>query len=119
MTILENDGKELQEHPRVWFAALRRRVLALRMVVSIIFLALGFAAALVAGDTLWTFGQRAVEGVVEAWTEAWFYRLPNPIPSGAPGQLVRSQQLNSIFDGALAWRVLYHSTDVHGNDFLV
>jgi acetyl esterase/lipase len=63
--------------------------------------------------------RRLVEGVAEERTEAPFYQLPNPIPDGAPGHLFRTEELLSAPAGANAWRVIYHSRDVHGNNILV
>jgi pimeloyl-ACP methyl ester carboxylesterase len=63
--------------------------------------------------------RQALEGVVEEWTSPPFYHLPSPAPSGKPGELFRSEPIPSAPDGAVAWRVLYHSTDVHGSDILV
>ncbi|WP_103379924.1 alpha/beta hydrolase family protein [Pseudonocardia dioxanivorans] len=62
--------------------------------------------------------RRAVDGLVDSWTAGPFYTLPDPIPPGAPGTLVRSERLGSAPAGAIAWRVLYHSRDVTGADLL-
>jgi pimeloyl-ACP methyl ester carboxylesterase len=74
---------------------------------------------LLSSSSIWTIERRLIEGAIEEWEEPPFYQLPDPIPSGTPGQLLRSEKLESIFDGALAWRVLYHSTDVHNQNILV
>ena len=58
--------------------------------------------------------RRPVEDVVESHTEGTFYTLPAPLPEGAPGSLIRSDRLLGAPDGAIAWRVLYQSTDVGG-----
>jgi acetyl esterase/lipase len=63
--------------------------------------------------------RRIVEGAIEAAEDGPFYELPDPIPAGEPGELVRSEPIESTMDGSTAWRVLYHSTDVHGDDILV
>jgi len=63
--------------------------------------------------------RRLSEGAVESWTGSSFYKLPDPIPVGSPGRLVRAEKLASAPKGALAWRILYHSTDVHGQNILV
>lgn len=63
--------------------------------------------------------RRLVEGIVEERNEAPFYRLPDPIPRGEPGTLLRAEQLSSAPAGARAWRVIYHSRDVHGSNILV
>lgn len=79
--------------------------------------ALAAAAALVAGCAQST-DRRLEEGVFEEVTEQPFYALPDPIPSGQPGEVVRTEQLQSAPDGTAAWRVMYHSTDVHGAPLL-
>jgi alpha-beta hydrolase superfamily lysophospholipase len=38
---------------------------------------------------------------------------------GEPGDIVRSEPIDGAPDGALAWRVLYHSTDIDGADIEV
>ena len=62
--------------------------------------------------------RRAVDGLVDSWTAGPFYQLPDPIPAGAPGTVVRSERLGSAPNGATAWRVLYHSRDVNNADLL-
>jgi acetyl esterase/lipase len=63
--------------------------------------------------------ERGAEGAVEEWTEGPFYRLPDPLPAGAPGEVVRSEPIDSAPPDALAWRVLYHSTDLDNTPILV
>ena len=58
--------------------------------------------------------RRLVDGYVEEISEQPFYALPSPIPAGDPGGIVRTEQLTSAPAGTIAWRVLYHSTDVTG-----
>ena len=43
-----------------------------------------------------------------------FNSIPQPLPPGPPGSLIRQERLLGAPDGAIAWRVLYRSTDVHG-----
>ena len=62
--------------------------------------------------------ERGAEGAVEEWTEAPFYRLPDPVPPGAPGGIVRIEPIGSAPADALAWRVLYHSTDLNNAPIL-
>jgi Secretory lipase len=64
-------------------------------------------------------GSRLVEGVVGEQHEAPFYAVPDPLPPGAPGTIVRSEPLPQGAPGANAWRVLYHSRDLNGADTLV
>ncbi len=63
--------------------------------------------------------RRIIEGAEEELTEEPFYALPSPMPDGEPGDLVRSEPLASAADGVKAWRVLYHSTDLDGDDIVV
>lgn len=44
-----------------------------------------------------------------------FYRVPDPLPRGAPGQLIRVQDLGVRAD-AHTYRVMYHSRDVRHHD---
>ena len=62
--------------------------------------------------------RRLEQGVLEEVTEQPFYALPDPIPTGAPGEVVRTEQLESAPAGTVARRVMYHSTDVHGAPLL-
>ncbi|GAB2464961.1 putative esterase [Conyzicola lurida] len=48
-----------------------------------------------------------------------FYELPDPLPHGEPGEIVRSEPVEDAPEGSNAWRVLYHSTDAVGSDILV
>jgi len=62
--------------------------------------------------------RRLVDGYFEEITEHPFYTLPSPVPAGQPGDIVRTEQLESAPDGTLAWRILYHSTDAAGADIV-
>lgn len=48
-----------------------------------------------------------------------FYRPPEPMPPGRPGDIIRSEPLEGAPAGVQAWRVLYHSTDPDGKDIAV
>jgi pimeloyl-ACP methyl ester carboxylesterase len=63
--------------------------------------------------------RRVAESVVEHATERPFYKVPNPLPTGSPGQLIRSERLLGAPSGSIAWRVMYHSRDVRGLDIAV
>ena len=80
-------------------------------------LCLVLCALLLAGCT--GIVERGAEGAVEEWTEGPFCRLPDPLPPGAPGAIVRSEPIGSAPADALAWRVLYHSTDLNNIPILV
>lgn len=63
--------------------------------------------------------RRLVDGAIEKWESPAFYELPDPIEPGEPGEIVRSESIASTMLGSVAWRVLYHSRDLHGDDVLV
>ena len=44
-----------------------------------------------------------------------FYVVPDPLPDGAPGDLIRTQRLDEV-DGRSTIRVMYHSNDASGRD---
>lgn len=48
-----------------------------------------------------------------------FYAVPADLPSGAPGTLVRSEELAGAPLGARAWRVMYRSEDLRGDPVVV
>ena len=47
---------------------------------------------------------------------AAFYTPPDPLPAGRPGELIRMEPLAPAPAGSQAWRILYHSQDLNGND---
>ena len=61
-------------------------------------------------------GRQGTEDVIEHRTEGTFDTLPNPLDPAPPGTLIRSERLLGAPDGAEAWRVVYHSTDLNGAD---
>jgi alpha-beta hydrolase superfamily lysophospholipase len=63
--------------------------------------------------------RQVVDGITDGATAAPFYEVPNPLPPGEPGMLIRSERLLGAPDGAAAWRVLYHSRDEQGADIAV
>jgi len=82
------------------------------------FAALLLVAALVLAGCS-TVERRVGEGLAGEWTAGPFYEVPNPLPPGAPGTLIRSARLLGAPNGAAAWRVLYHSRDDAGADIAV
>lgn len=44
------------------------------------------------------------------------YDAPSPLPPGRHGDLIWAAELNTQVPGARAWKVLYRSTDLHGNE---
>lgn len=60
--------------------------------------------------------RQGAEDVIEHRTRGTFDSLPSPLPSAPPGTLIRSERLLGAPDGAEAFRILYHSTDLNGVD---
>jgi len=66
------------------------------------------------------FGVRVGEGAAVESAVAPFYLAPSPAPeAAAPGTIIRQEPVVGAPEGARAWRILYHSTDVDGKDTLV
>ncbi|MDQ2677311.1 MAG: lipase family protein [Actinomycetota bacterium] len=61
--------------------------------------------------------EAAVPAAVEEFTGTLdeFYVVPDPLPAGAPGDLIRIQRLDEV-DGRVTSRIMYHSTDASGRD---
>ena len=89
--------------PRPRQAKRRRRLLLVAAVVLGLLAATGIV-------------RQCSEDVVEHAAIGKFYALPDPLPPRPPGTLIRSERLLGAPDGAVAWRVLYHSTDLDGRD---
>jgi alpha-beta hydrolase superfamily lysophospholipase len=56
------------------------------------------------------------------WQEddaAPFYEAPDPLPGGEPGELIATERILTAPAGANAWRVMYHSRDLNGDDIAV
>lgn len=62
---------------------------------------------------------RLLVDVVDTEIVGDFYTAPSPVPAGAPGDIIRIESLPGAPVDALAWRVLYHSTDLNGDDLVV
>ena len=45
-----------------------------------------------------------------------FYVVPDPLPAGEPGDLIRVQPLDGVAAGETGLRIMYHSTDAEGDD---
>ncbi|SDC86784.1 Secretory lipase [Sanguibacter gelidistatuariae] len=108
---------EVEADDHVTRRARRRRVLRwsaslVLAVIVLVFLLVPDARKL-AG-----FVFRVGEGVVAESSVAPFYDAPTPTPA-APGTIVRLEPITGTPDGARAWRLIYHSTDVSGADILV
>lgn len=48
-----------------------------------------------------------------------FYVPPNPLPPGAPGEIIRTEKIETHNARVQAWRVMYRSRDLRGNDSAV
>jgi len=92
-----------------------RRSPSARRIVSGMLIGLLALGALSACD--WP--RRLVDGAVEEALEGSFYAPPTPMPSGAPGDVLRAEPILSAAEGVSAQRVVYHSTDLNGDDVLV
>lgn len=86
----------------------RRWVLVVIAVVLVVIV-------LIAAETI----RRVVEGSAEQKADAPFYVLPTPLPTAPPGTILRSEPIASAPTGSRAWRVLYHSRDLAGDDTVV
>jgi alpha-beta hydrolase superfamily lysophospholipase len=82
-------------------------------------LAIAVASTAVLAGCVPDLERRVVEGAVEEWEAPAFYDLPDPVPAGLPGEVFRSEKLDGTMDGTVAWRILYHSTDLNGGNTLV
>lgn len=86
-----------------------RRILLIVGIVLIVVLALAAAE----------FARRYVEGQADLKTDPAFYTLPSPVPYGDPGAIIRSEPIASAPTGSSAWRVIYHSQNLAGEDIPV
>lgn len=86
-----------------------RRTLLIIGVVLVVVLALAIAE----------FTRRYVEGQADLRTDPAFYTLPTPVPSGDPGTIIRTEPIASAPAGSSAWRVIYHSQNLAGEDIPV
>jgi pimeloyl-ACP methyl ester carboxylesterase len=82
-------------------------------------LALALAAVTALSGCVIEAERRAVFELSDQLTDAEFYTLPASIPAGEPGDLIRAKSIQSSPAGTRAWRVIYHSTDLAGNDIPV
>ena len=86
----------------------------LRRTATVVIAAIsGLAGVVVGAETL-----RAAGDAVESPGRASFSRAPDPLPPGAPGTIVRDEELIGAPLFARGWRLMYHSTDLHGADVL-
>lgn len=91
---------------------MRNRFRRLGLVVVAV---VAIVVSLIAADTI----RRVLEGRAEQATDASFYVPPAPLSFGEPGTIIRSESILSAPAGSSAWRVLYHSRDLAGEDIAV
>lgn len=123
MATLPSDRRRASAHPGAGAATTDDPCLRpCRPAVSVVGLArMAIAVAVLAtliagcGDA----ARQGAEDVVEHETIGSFYDVPDPLPAGEPGALIRSRPLLGAVGGARAWRILYHSTDRTGKDIAV
>jgi pimeloyl-ACP methyl ester carboxylesterase len=63
--------------------------------------------------------RRLDEGLIDEKYDGPFYAMPAHLPAGEPGALIRTERIASAPLGTSAWRVIYHSRDLAGNDIAV
>lgn len=98
--------------PRRRAAGRPRHVALAAVVLTTVTLLLASACTV---DDEW----RAAAGLAGEHTEATFYRAPDPLPPGEPGTLIRSERVLGAPEGAIGWRVMYHSRDAYDRDIAV
>ena len=92
----------------------RGRAVALTAVLA--------AAALVLSGCLpvaLPIGRAIARHVVQEVAAGPFYLPPSPLPPGAPGELIRKEAITTVGSAMTAWRIMYHSRDLNGNDIAV
>ncbi|KRA25576.1 lipase [Microbacterium sp. Root61] len=79
-----------------------------------------FAALLaVFGAVIATEAVRVVGDELERPDLAAFYAQPSPATAGEPGAMIKSEELVGVPFAARAWRLMYHSRDLHDEDVIV
>lgn len=63
--------------------------------------------------------RRHIEGEADLQTDPAFYTVPTPLAAGNPGDIIRVEEIASAPLGSAAWRVIYHSRDLRGEDIPV
>jgi pimeloyl-ACP methyl ester carboxylesterase len=84
-------------------------------VVTLLLVGLSLVGTACTVDDDW----RVAASVTEHREVGAFYDVPDPLPPGEPGELIRSEVLLGAPQGARAWRVLYHSRDEFDRDIAV
>jgi pimeloyl-ACP methyl ester carboxylesterase len=77
---------------------------------------LGCIVILITVGALYSGFQRAAT----AFPPPAFYTPPNPLPTGAPGTIIRKELLtDNLPEGAVAWRIMYLSSGINGEPIAV
>jgi pimeloyl-ACP methyl ester carboxylesterase len=61
----------------------------------------------------------AIKNAVEPSQPGAFYTPPTPLPAGPPGTILRSEPVKHPPTGALAYKILYKSLNIHGGEVAV
>jgi pimeloyl-ACP methyl ester carboxylesterase len=88
------------------------RTRSVRRVFIGILSVIALIAGVLAADAI----RRYIDGEGDLQTDPAFYRLSSPVPSGDPGDIIRIEAIASAPLGSTAWRVIYHSRDLQGDD---
>lgn len=83
------------------------------------YLRMACASLVVAMAICLAWSPAAVAGPLDDPRNDPFYTPPDPLPAGAHGTLIRSRQFVPPGIAALAWQIMYKSTDVNGNEIAV
>ncbi len=86
---------------------------------TLLIAALSLAVATALSGCVLDAERRIDEGLIDEYTDATFYELPETLTPGEPGEIIRTKSIASAPLGTAAWRVIYHSRDLAGNDIAV
>ena len=81
-----------------------------------VFLGVVIVIALLAGVLGADAIRRYIDGEGDLQANPAFYRLSAPVPTGDPGDIIKIEEIASAPLGSTAWRVIYHSRDLQGDD---
>jgi pimeloyl-ACP methyl ester carboxylesterase len=85
-----------------------------RVAVAAMAVILALVGGVVAAEEIRLVGDAVQRPAAEA-----FYAQPAGAASGSPGTLVKTQTLAGVPIGSRGWRIMYRSTDVHGDPVVV